>query len=173
MGYSFKKKKRITGINAFPKILDESKHKPNKIWVEKGSEFYNRSIKSWLENNHIEMYSTHNEGKSVVAERFIRTFKNRIDKYMTLTSKNVLIHKLDDIVNKYNNTYHSTIKMKPVDVKSNTYIDSSKEINDKNPKFKIGDNVRISKYPNIFPKGYTLNWSEEVFVIKKVKNTVP
>ena len=63
--------------------------------------------------------------------------------------------------------------MKPVDVKSNTYIDSSKEINDKNPKFKIGDNVRISKYPNIFPKGYTLNWSEEVFVIKKVKNTVP
>ena len=119
------------------------------------------------------MYSTHNEGKSVVAERFIRTFKNRIDKYMTLTSKNVLIHKLDDIVNKYNNTYHSTIKMKPVDVKSNTYIDSSKEINDKDPKFKIGDIVRISKYKNIFAKGYVPNWSEEAFVIKKVKNTVP
>ena len=129
-------------------------------------------MKSWLEKNDIEMYSTHNEGKSVVAERFIRTFKNRIDKYMTLTSKNVLIHKLDDIVNKYNNTYHSTIKMKPVDVKSNTYIDSSKEINDKDPKFKIGDIVRISKYKNIFAKGYTPNWSEEVFVIKKVKNTV-
>ena len=119
------------------------------------------------------MYSKHNEGKSVIVNRFIRTLKNRISKDMTSVSKNVYIDKLDDIVNKYNNTYHSTIKMKPVDIKSNTYIDSSKEINDKNPKFKIGDNVRISKYPNIFPKGYTLNWSEEVFVIKKVKNTVP
>ena len=91
---------------------------------------------------------------------------------MTSISKNVYIDKLDDIVNKYNNTYHSTIKMKPVDVKSNTYIDSSKEINDKDPKFKIGDIVRISKYKNIFAEGYTLNWSDEVFVIKTVKNTV-
>ena len=119
------------------------------------------------------MYSTHNEGKSVVAERFIRTLKNKIYKYMTSVSKNVYIDKLDDIVNKYNNTYHSTIKMKPVDVKSNTYIDSSKEINNKNPKFKIGDIFRISKYKNIFAKGYTPNWSEEIFLIKKVKNTVP
>ena len=87
---------------------------------------------------------------------------------MTSISKNVYIDKLDDIVNKYNNTYHSTIKMKPVDVKSNTYIDSSKEINDKDPKFKIGDIVRISKYKNIFAKGYVPNWSEEVFVIKKL-----
>ena len=82
------------------------------------------------------------------------------------------IDKIDDIVNKYNNTYHSTIKMKPVDVKSNTYIDSSKEINNKDPKFKIGDIVRISKYKNIFAKGYTPNWSEEGFVMKKIKNTV-
>ena len=103
------------------------------------------------------MYSTHNEGKSVIAERFIRTLKNKIYKYMTSISKNVYIDKLDDIVNKYNNTYHSTIKMKPVDVKSNTYIDSSKEINNKDPKFKIGDFVRISKYKNIFAKGYTPN----------------
>ena len=130
-------------------------------------------MKSWLEKNDIEMYSTHNEGKSVIAERFIRTLKNKIYKYMTSISKNVYIDKLDDIVNKYNNTYHSTIKMKPVDVKSNTYIDSSKEINDKDPKFKIGDIVRISKYKNIFAKGYVPNWSEEVFVIKKVKSTVP
>ena len=111
------------------------------------------------------MYSTHNEGKFVVAERFIRTLKNKIYKYMTSVSKNVYIDKLDKIVNKYINTYHSTIKMKPADVKSNKYIDSSKEINEKIPKFKIGDNV--------FAKGYTPNWSEEVFVIKKVKNTVP
>ena len=126
-----------------------------------------------MQSNDIEMYSTHNEGKSVIAERFIRTLKTKIYKYMTSISKNVYIDKLDDIVNKYNNTYHSTIKMKPVDVKSNTYIDSSKEINNKDPKFKIGDIVRISKYKNIFAKGYVPNWSEEVFVIKKVKNTVP
>ena len=94
------------------------------------------------------MYSTHNEGKSVAAERFIGTLKNKIYKYMTSVSKNVYIDKLDDIVNKYNNTHYSTIKMKPVDVKLNTYIDSSKEINDKDVKFKIGDIVRISKYKN-------------------------
>ena len=119
------------------------------------------------------MYSIHNEGKSVAAERFIRTLKTKIYKYMTSVSKNVYIDKLDDIVNEYNNTYHRTIKMKPVDVKDNTYIDFKKDVNDKDPKFKVGDHVRISKYKNIFAKEYTPNWSEEVFVIKKVKNTVP
>ena len=83
------------------------------------------------------------------------------------------IDNIDDIVSEYNNTYHRTTKMKPVDVKDNTYIDFEKEVNDKDPKFKVGDHVRISKYKNIFAKGYTPNWSEEVFVIKKVKNTVP
>ena len=98
------------------------------------------------------MYSTHNEGKSVVAERFIRTLKNKIYKHMTAVSKNVYIDKLDDIVNEYNNTYHRTIKMKPIEVKDNTYIDSIKEVNDKDPKFKVGDHVRISQYKNIFAK---------------------
>ena len=92
---------------------------------------------------------------------------------MTSITKNVFTDKLDDIVKEYNNTYHRTIKMKPVDVKDNTYIDFKKEFNDRDPKFKVGDHVRISKYKNIFAKGYTPNWSEEVFVIKKVKNTVP
>ena len=92
---------------------------------------------------------------------------------MTSVSKNVHIDKLDDVVNEHNNTDHRTIKMKLVDVKNNTYIDSSKKVNDKNPKFKVGDHVRISKYIYIFAKGYTSNWSEELFVIKKVKNTVP
>ena len=92
---------------------------------------------------------------------------------MISVSKTVFIDKLDGIVNKSNITYHSTIKMKPVDVKSNTYTESSKEINNKNLKFKIGDTVRISRYKNSFTKVYTPNWSEEVFVIKKVKNTVP
>ena len=110
------------------------------------------------------MYSTHNEGKSVVAERFIRTLNSKMYKYMTSISKNRYIDKLDDIVDEYNNTYHTTIKMKSIDVK---------EINNKDPKFEVGDRVGISKYKNIFAKGYMLNWSEEVFVIKKVKNTVP
>ena len=84
------------------------------------------------------------------------------------------IDKLDDIVDEYNNTYHTTIKMKPIDVEDNTYINTSKEINNnKDPKFKVGDHVRISKCKNIFAKWYMPNWSEEVFVIKKVKNTVP
>ena len=81
--------------------------------------------------------------------------------------------KLDDNVKEYNNTYHKSIKMKPVDVKDNTYIDFKKESNDKNPKFKVVDHVRISKYKNIFAKGYMPNWSEEIFIIKKIKNTVP
>ena len=99
------------------------------------------------------MYLIHNEGKSVVAERFIRTLKNRIYKHMTSISKNMYIHKLDDIVNEYNNTYHKTIKMKPADVKDNTYIDSM-ELH--------STELHSNK-----------DWSEEVFVIKKVKNTVP
>ena len=98
------------------------------------------------------MYSTHNEGKSVVAERLIRTLKIDIYKYMTTISKIVYINRLDDIVNEHNNAYHRTIKMKPVDVKVNTYIDFKKEVNDKNPKFKVGDHVRILKYKNIFAK---------------------
>ena len=92
---------------------------------------------------------------------------------MTTISKNVYNDKLDDIVKEYNNKYHTSIKMKPVDDKYNTYIDFQREINNKDPKFKVGDYVRISKYKNISAKGYVPNWSEEFFVIKKVKNTVP
>ena len=143
------------------------------MWVDKGSEFYNAYFKKWLRDNDIVMYSTHNEGKSVVAERFIRTLKSKIYKYMTSVSKNVHIDKLDDIVDEYNNTYHTTVKMKPADVKDNTYINADKEINNKDSKFKVGHRVRISKYENIFAKGYMPNWSEEVFVIKKVKNIIP
>ena len=125
-------------------------------------------MKSWLEKNDIEMHSTHNKEKSVVAERFIKTLKNKIYKYVNSVSKNVYIDQLDDIVNKYNNANHKTIKMKPANLKSTTYFNSSKEINDKDPKFKIGDIVEISKYRNIFVKGIISNWFEEVFVIKKI-----
>ena len=114
----------------------------------------------------MEIYSTHNEEKFVVTERFIRKIKNKIYKYMTSISKNVYIDKLDDIVHKYNNKKHRTIKMKPIDLKDNTYIDFGKEVNGNDPKFKVGDYVRISKYKSIFAEGYTPDWSEEVFVIK-------
>ena len=103
------------------------------------------------------MYSIHNEQKSVVAERFIRTLKTKTYKYMTSISKNVYINKLDGIVNQYNNTYHRTTKMKTVDVKKNTYVEFSKKVNGKDSKFKAGDHVRISKYKNIFAKGFIPN----------------
>ena len=122
---------------------------------------YNSSFKKWLKDNNIEIYSIHNEGKSVNAERFIRTLKTKTYKYMTSVFKNVYIDKLDDKVDDYNNTYHRTIKMKPVDVKDDTYINFEKKLNDGDPKFKVGDHVRISKYTNTFAKGYTPNWSEE------------
>ena len=168
-----KDKKGVSIVAAFQSILKQSNRKPNKVWVDKGSEFYNASFKKWLRDNNIVMYSTNNEEKYVGPERFIRTLKSKICKYMTSTSKNLYIDKLDDIVNEYNNTYRTAIKMKPTDVKDNKYINTDKETNDKDPKFKVGDRVRISKYKNIFAKGYTPNWSEEVFVIKKVKDTVP
>ena len=126
--FFLKDKKGVTITNAFKIFLDEWNNKPNKIWVDKGSEFYNISIKSFLQNNDIEIYSAHNEGKSVVAERFIRTWKKKTK----FTNRRLqfckrYIDKLDDIVNKYTNIYQKTIKMKPVDVKSNTYIDSSRD----------------------------------------------
>ena len=103
------------------------------------------------------------KGNLVVAERFVKTLKSKIYKYMTSISKNVDINKLDDIVNKYNNTYRRTIKMKLIDVKPNIYINSSKEINDEDPKFKVG----ITTYKNIFANVYVPNWTEKV--IKKLK----
>ena len=148
-----KDKKGISIVNAFQKILHKSGRKPNKIWVDKGSEFYNNSFRKWLKDNYIEIYSIHNKRKSVVAERFIRKLMTKIYKYRTAISKNVYIDKLDDIVNEYNNTYHRTIKMKAADLKDNTCIDFEKEVNDKDPKFKVGDRVRISKYKKFFAKG--------------------
>ena len=130
-----------------------SNRKPNKIWVDHGSEFYNNKFKSFLKENDIEMYSTFKEGKSVVAKRSIKTLKNKIYKHMTYIGKNVYIDVLDYIDKKYNNTVHNSIKMKPKDVTDIKYVEYSEETNKKDPKFKIGDNVRISKYENIFCQG--------------------
>ena len=119
------------------------------------------------------MYSTHNEGKSVVAERFIKTLKNKIYKHMTAISKNVYYDVLDDIVKKYDNTWHSAIKMKPKDLKDDNFTEYVEKPNEKDPKFNVGDHVRISKYKNIFAKSYAPNWSEEIFIVDRVKNAVP
>ena len=126
------------------------------------------------------MYLTYNEAKSVVAERFIRTLKNKIFNHMTAISKNVHFDVLDDIVNKYNNTVHRIINMKPIEVMDDYYAeyngiafneDPSMELhsNKKNPEVKVGDKVRISKYKNIFAKDYTPNWPEEVLLLIKLK----
>ena len=125
----------------------------NQIMVYQGSEFYNNIFKRFLKTNNIELYSTYNEGKSVVAERFIRTLKNKIFKHMTAISKNVYFDVLDDIVNKYNNTVHRTIKMKPIDVTSDSYAEYNEDSNKKDPKFKVGDHIRISKCKKHFCKG--------------------
>ena len=168
-----KDKKGISIVNAFNKIIKQSNRKPNKIWVDQGGEFYNNVFEKWLSDNDINMYSTYNEGKSVVPERFIRTLKSKLYKHMTATGKNVYYDVLDDVVNKYNNTKHSTIKIKPIDVGDNNkrvYID---EHNEKDSRFKVGDRVRISKFKNIFAKGYTPNWSKEIFIVDKINDTVP
>ena len=135
-----KDKKGISIVNAFNKIIKQSNRKPNKIWVDHGGEFYNRVFKKWLSDNDTIMYSTYNEGKSVVAERFIKTLKNKLYKHMTATGKIVYYDVLDDVANEYNNTKHNTIKMKPIDVGDNkrVYID---EHNEKDCRFNVGDRV--------------------------------
>ena len=168
-----KDKKGISIANAFNKIIKQSNRKPNKIWVDQGGEFYNNVFEKWLSDNNTNMYSTYNEDKSVVAARFIRTLKNKLYKHMTATGKNVYYNVLDDVVNKYNNTEHSTIKMKPIDVRDNNKRVFIDEHNEKDCKFKVGDRVRVSRYKNIFAKGYAPNWSSEIFIVDKINDTVP
>ena len=163
-----KNKKGTRTVNAFKEKISKGR-KPNKKWIDQGSEFYNQSFKDFLKINNIEMYSTFNEGKSVVAEIFIK----KVFKHMTAISKNVYFDVLNDIMNKCNNTIHRTIKTKPIDVTDGSFAEYNEEFNKKDPKFKVGDHVRISKYKNIFAKGYISNWSEEVFIVNKIRNTVP
>ena len=141
-----KDKRGIIIVNVFRKIIPKG-HKPNKTRFDQGGEFYNKLFKGFLKNNNIEMYSTYNEG--------------------------IYFDVLDDIVNKYNNTVHRTIKMKPFDVTFDSYAEYNGDSNEKDSKLKFDDHVKISKYKNIFAKGYTQNWSEEVFIINKIKNKVP
>ena len=172
MGFSFKRQKiGISIVNVFQKIIS-GRRKPNKIWVDQGDDFYNKLFKKFLNINNIEMCSAYKEGKSVVAEKFIRKLKNKIFKHMAAISKNVCFDVLDNIVNKYSNTVHRSIKMEPINAISDSYAEYNKDSNEKDPRFKVGDNVRISKYENIFATGYTQNWSEEAFFVSNIKNTV-
>ena len=148
-------------VNVCQKIISEGgdaeskgRCKPNKVWVDQGGEFYNKLFKRFLKINNTEIYSRSNEGKSFIAESFIRTLKNKNFKHMAAISKNVYFDVLDNIANKYNNTVHRSIKMKPIDVTSDSY-------------------ARISKYKSVSAKGYTQNRSEEFFIISKIKNPVP
>ena len=138
---------------SFGKFFNDLGRKPNKIWVDQSIEFYHKYFKKWLNDDHLKMYSTFIEGISAVAKIFIRMPKHRICKDMTAVSENVYIDVLDGIVDKYNNTYYQTTKMKPADVKSGSYAEYHVDSNAQNVEFKIGDQVRISKYENIFAKG--------------------
>ena len=151
-----KDKRGITIVNAFQKIISKGR-KLNKIWGDQGGKFYKIFFKKFSKINNIEMYSTYSEGKSVATERFIKTLKNKIFKQMIAISKNVYFDMLHDIVNKYNNTVHRTIKKKPIEVKSDFHAECNEDSDEKHPKFRVDDRVRISKYKNIFAKGYTPN----------------
>ena len=128
-----------------------SNRKPNKKWVDNGKDFCNNKFKKFLKENDIKMSSTFNEGKFVIAERFIKNLKNKIYKHVTHIGKNVYFNVLDDIVKNYNNTIHSSIKIKPKDVKDNSLTEYLEDFNKKDPKFKI------LKYKNIFSRGYLPN----------------
>ena len=150
--------------------------KPEKMWVDKGKEFYNKDVKDL-----IELYSTENEEKSSVVERWIRTMKEKMWKYFSANSTNVYIDVLPDLVREYNNTRHSSIKMTPVKASKkenelkvwrNLYPDHL-EIYDIKPKFSVGDKVRVSKKKKTFEKGYTTRWTEEILTIVEVKRTSP
>ena len=159
---------------ALKTIFEE--RKPEKMWVDKGKEFYNKDVKDL-----IKLYSTENEEKSSVVERWIRTMKENMWKYFTANSTNVYLNQLSDLVKEYNNTRHSSIKMTPVKASKkenertvwrNLYPEHL-EIRDINPKFSVGDKVRISKKKKTFEKGYTTRWTEEIFTIVEVKRTSP
>ena len=172
--------KTKTGIevtNAFKEIIKE--RIPKKIWTDKGSEYKNKIFKEFLKQNNIELYHTENEEKSCIAERFIRTLKEKISKYFTAYNTTKYYDVIDQIVNEYNNTYHNTIKMTPiegskeeheVDIYERVFQD---DLCKKRNKFKEGDRVKITKYKGHFEKGYTTKWTTEIFVIDKILNTNP
>ena len=152
---------------------------PKKLWADKGSEFYNKNVTELLKKHNIERYSTQNLEKSMIVERWNRTIKRKMWVYFTTNNTHKYIDILPDLIAQYNNTYHRTIGCTPtVASKPESYKKVFKKVYGKvklkpTPKLKVGDNVRISKYKTTFSKGYTPNWTEEIFIVKTVKNTNP
>ena len=163
-----KDKRGASIVNGLQKIISKGR-KPNKIWVDQGSEFYNSSFKDFLKIDNIEMYSRYNEGKSVVAERFIRTLKYKTFKHMTAISKNIYFDALDDIDTKYNKTVHRATKVRPIDVTSDSFAEYNEDSNKINPKFKVGDHVRISKYKIFLLKDMLLISQKKFLLLAKLK----
>ena len=176
-----KDKKGSSITTAFADIIKKYKRKPEYLWVDKGSEFYNKTFKEWLLQNDIELYSTFNEGKAVVIERLNRTLKSRMYKQFAIQNNTIWYNIIDKLVDEYNETKHGSIRLTPVEASKkknqgtvyfNLYGDI--EALKQKPKFKIGDEVRISKYKRkVFDKGYTPNWTEEVFTVDKIQYTNP
>ena len=167
-------------VEAFQHIINKSNRKPKKLWVDQGTEFYNRSFKKWLDDHNIDIYSAYNEGKAVIIERFNRTLKERMWKYFSAKNTHHYLDILNQLIQRYNTTKHSSIKMTPtkaskkineIEVYNNLYGNLNAE--KRRAKFKVGDTVRISKRKRTFEKGYTPRWTEEVFVIYTIQNTDP
>lgn len=154
------------------------KRKPKHLWVDKGKEFYNKNMDAWLKENNIIRYSTYGENKSAVIERFNRTLKEKMWRRFTAENTRNWINMIDNLIDNYNNTKHSTIKMTPVEAsnpENSPYIITGRKYVDVKPKkmFKVGDRVRISRIKGVFEKGYLPNWTEELFVVDKIQYTKP
>ena len=176
----------VEAFDSITKAMPSESKKPKKLWVDNGSEFYNKIFKKWLNDNNIEMYSTFNEGKAVVIERFNRTLKNKMFKYFTANGTYKYIDILSSLINEYNNKKHSSTKLSPNELYFDEKLSEDKNSSKKNKKnmdknhllplsydFKIGDKVRISKFKKKFEKGYTPNWTEEIFIIYAINMTNP
>ena len=176
-----KNKSSSTVLDAVKKVVIDSGRIPTKIWVDQGSEFYNKLFQTWIKSKKITMYSTYGESKSVVAERFIRTIRTNIERLITETKSRDWVGNLDMLVDNYNNTKHSTIRMTPTEASKpeneitvfNNLNLKPKRKEIKKAKFKVGDQVRISKIKKTFEKGFKHNWTFEVFTIEKVLDTEP
>ena len=161
-----KNKKGKTVVNVFLEIVNESNRKPKKLWVDQGIELYNKLLQEWLDNNDVLMYSTHNEGESVINERFIKTKKAKIYK-----GKSYLAY-LNELIDQYKDTYHHFINKKPINANYSALTEKF-ETNPEGPKFQVNDSVRITKYKNIFSKSYTENWLREILIIDSALKTNP
>ena len=174
-----KDKTALTTLNAFKQIVESSKRTPKHIWVDQGKEFYNKHMDEWIKENNIIRYSTYGEHKSAVVERFNRTLKTNMWKRFTAENTRNWINMLDKLLLNYNNKFHSTIKMTPTEAskqKNKTQVLENKiylEHGNENPKFKVGDKVRISRVKGLFEKGYLPNWSEALYIVDTVKKTNP